>query len=441
MVNPQIPQQKLPVGQLAGAPSLTNNQPFVSAVLNSSVPTSGSMVPGHLPPSIGSLPTSSGGNMGEFPPQMLLSSGPGSLAMMSNGIGLGVPLSMQQGQGQGVPMPNGGNGQGLQGQQMQQNGLILGGMQNPQMGGNPNINQQQGQGQGQGQPKHYLPPQGQQQMQQQQMYQQQQLMQQRGAPNGQQQQQQQSQGQGQGGQGQGQGQGGQGQSQQQMTLSGTRPVRKPWHTQEDAVTRNSMIERIVGLLQQRRPNATSDWQEKLPHMAKRLENELYQQAESVAEYSDPTTLKNRLQLLALSMGNKQAAKQSQINGNGQPGPQGPNMAQGQGQGQIQGQGQGQVQGQSQGQYSSQQQSQSQMMQQQHQQHLHLQQQQSQQNPGTHMRTAQAAASQYPGQMGQLGPPGGNGYGYNGMDSQGHPQQQQVRHHILPSLLIIPDCQH
>ena len=36
-------------------------------------------------------------------------------------------------------------------------------------------------------------------------------------------------------------------------------------------------------------------------LAKRLENELYMQAETYAEYSDPYTLKNRLQHLALSL--------------------------------------------------------------------------------------------------------------------------------------------
>ena len=85
--------------------------------------------------------------------------------------------------------------------------------------------------------------------------------------------------------------------------------RKAWHTVEDGSIRNSMIERIVGLLQQRRPNATPVWQEKIPHMAKRLESELYIQAETLAEYSDPYTLKNRLEQLAMSMGNKLAAKQ------------------------------------------------------------------------------------------------------------------------------------
>jgi hypothetical protein len=275
-------------------------------------------------------------------------------------------------------------------------------MQNAQMPGNPVGNipgqvQQPGGGAGQ-----YLPPQNQQQLQQQQqMYQQQQLMQQqqRGVS------------------GQHPQAPGQQLQQQQTTLTGSKPVRKPWHTSEDATTRNNMIERIVGLLQQRRPNATPDWQEKLPHMAKRLENELYQQAESVDEYSDPLTLKNRLQLLALSMGNKQAAKQEANRGNGQPGPQG-----GQGQVPMMPQGQGQ-----QGQYGSQQQSQSQLMQQQHQQHLHLQQQQSLQNPGTHMRTAQAAAAQYPGQMAQGGPPNNNigGYGYNNGQGQMDVQQQQV----------------
>jgi hypothetical protein len=273
-------------------------------------------------------------------------------------------------------------------------------MQNIQMPGNP-VGNIPGQPQQQGGAGQYLPPQNQQQLQQQQqMYQQQQqqLMQQRA-------------GNGQHPQAPGQ------QPQQQTTLTGSKPVRKPWHTSEDVITRNNMIERIVGLLQQRRPNATPDWQEKLPHMAKRLENELYQQAESVDEYSDPLTLKNRLQLLALSMGNKQAAKQEANRGNGQPGAQG-----GQGQVSMMPQGQGQ-----QGQYGSQQQSQSQLMQQQHQQHLNLQQQQNLQNPGNHMRTAQAAAAQYPGQMAQGGPPNNNigGYNYNNGQGQMDVQQQQV----------------
>ena len=164
--------------------------------------------------------------------------------------------------------------------QAQMMGMNMGGMsgQQQQMGvGQMNPQQQQQQYQ---------------QMQQQQMYQQQMMQQQRGV----------------------------GSAPQPMPPSngGNKQPRKAWHTVEDGTIRTSMVERIVGLLQQRRPNATPDWQEKLPHMAKRLENELYVQAETLAEYSDPYTLKNRLQQLALSMGNKQAAKQPG-QGQGQPG--------------------------------------------------------------------------------------------------------------------------
>ena len=95
MQNMQQAQKQLPVSQL-GAGNLTNNQPFVSVVLNSSNVSAGTIPQTQLPPSIGSLPSAIGGGMGEFPPQMLLSSGQGNLPMMPNGIGIGVPLSMQQ---------------------------------------------------------------------------------------------------------------------------------------------------------------------------------------------------------------------------------------------------------------------------------------------------------------------------------------------------------
>jgi E1A/CREB-binding protein len=65
-----------------------------------------------------------------------------------------------------------------------------------------------------------------------------------------------------------------------------------------------MIKSIVQLLQQRRPNASADWHQKLPTMAKRLEEALYRNAASFDEYFDAATLKSRLQQLAQSMGGK-----------------------------------------------------------------------------------------------------------------------------------------
>lgn len=77
---------------------------------------------------------------------------------------------------------------------------------------------------------------------------------------------------------------------------------KPWHNPEHTQIRDSMIEEIVKLLKSRRPNAAEDWNGKLPHMAKRLEDALYHEASSYEEYSERSTLKQRLQQLALSMG-------------------------------------------------------------------------------------------------------------------------------------------
>lgn len=87
-------------------------------------------------------------------------------------------------------------------------------------------------------------------------------------------------------------------------------ARKMWHsvTDGDAANRKTMCDRIVALLQHRKPNAAVEWHEKLPHMAKRLEEALYNQASSLDEYMDSNTLKTRLQQLAHQMGGKQAAK-------------------------------------------------------------------------------------------------------------------------------------
>jgi hypothetical protein len=166
--------------------------------------------------------------------------------------------------------------------------------------------------------------------------------------------------------------------------------RKAWHNMtDDTPIRTQMIERIITLLQQRRPNATSDWQEKLPHMAKRLESELYSLADSRDEYSDPSTLKNRLQQLALSMGNKQQVKPGAPGAPGssafpmqQPMMQQPNMPV-----------------------------------------------QNSMNAAS-MRTAHAAASQYPGQA--------PGFGYNGgMDSMGQPVRYRSATVHVKHLRIIP----
>jgi E1A/CREB-binding protein len=87
-----------------------------------------------------------------------------------------------------------------------------------------------------------------------------------------------------------------------LSIAGSTP--KPWHSESHAQAKRDMNTQIIELLRLRRPNATSDWQQKLPQMAKRLEEALYSDAASFQEYSDRSTLKGRLQLLASSMGNR-----------------------------------------------------------------------------------------------------------------------------------------
>ena len=109
--------------------------------------------------------------------------------------------------------------------------------------------------------------------------------------------------------------------------------RKPWHSPENAAIREFIASQIVTLLQQRRPNATEDWQQKLPSMGKRLEDALYGKANSLEEYKDTSTLKTRLQQLAQQMNNKNqnsrapqpAAVPQQFAPQQQAGPGGPVM--------------------------------------------------------------------------------------------------------------------
>jgi hypothetical protein len=81
-----------------------------------------------------------------------------------------------------------------------------------------------------------------------------------------------------------------------------------WQSELDLPQRRKMITKIVSLLQQRKPNAPNDWVEKLPEIARRLEDSLYRTASSAEEYDNFNTLKHRLQQLALSMGTRAAKK-------------------------------------------------------------------------------------------------------------------------------------
>ena len=76
-----------------------------------------------------------------------------------------------------------------------------------------------------------------------------------------------------------------------------------WYFQDQHLQeRRKMITNIARLLQARTPNATADWTQRLPQMSQRLEDWLFRSATSFEEYRDTSTLKKRLQALALVMG-------------------------------------------------------------------------------------------------------------------------------------------
>ena len=75
--------------------------------------------------------------------------------------------------------------------------------------------------------------------------------------------------------------------------NGEHPGLKAWHSMKHTSRRASMIEPIIACLKQTH-GGIPELIEKIPRMAKRMENELYMQAKSLAEYSDPVTLRNRL---------------------------------------------------------------------------------------------------------------------------------------------------
>lgn len=65
-----------------------------------------------------------------------------------------------------------------------------------------------------------------------------------------------------------------------------------------------MIQNIVQLLKQRDKNSSQEWLNKLPQMVKQLEVSLYRSAPSFEAYADKSTLKQRLQRLAMEIAKK-----------------------------------------------------------------------------------------------------------------------------------------
>merc|ERR1719262_1680894 len=94
-----------------------------------------------------------------------------------------------------------------------------------------------------------------------------------------------------------------------------------WYAQDVHLQeRRKTITNIARLLQARKPNAPAEWMQKLPQMARRLEESLFRSALSFEEYKDTQTLKRRLQALAIAMGLRaqQQKQKSDLNPDAMP---------------------------------------------------------------------------------------------------------------------------
>lgn len=77
-----------------------------------------------------------------------------------------------------------------------------------------------------------------------------------------------------------------------------------WQSNDDIGHRREMIQNIMKLLKRQDTSMPPEWQSKLPLIVKQLEVVLYRSAQSFATYSDTSTLKERLRLVALESSHK-----------------------------------------------------------------------------------------------------------------------------------------
>ncbi|KAL3945078.1 MAG: hypothetical protein SGBAC_000869 [Bacillariaceae sp.] len=91
-----------------------------------------------------------------------------------------------------------------------------------------------------------------------------------------------------------------------------------WQSNADLPDRRRIIFSILEVIRQMRPD-TNKISQKLPHMAKSLEEHLYRSAQTKEEYLDPSTLKKRLQLIAHGLELHRSTTSSDQGGNDQSG--------------------------------------------------------------------------------------------------------------------------
>lgn len=88
-----------------------------------------------------------------------------------------------------------------------------------------------------------------------------------------------------------------------------------WQSNADLPDRRRIIFSILEVIRQMRPD-TNKISQKLPHMAKSLEEHLYRSAQTKEEYLDPSTLKKRLQLIAHGLEIHRSTSSSSVNSHG-----------------------------------------------------------------------------------------------------------------------------
>mmetsp|Transcript_73158 Transcript_73158/g.208456 ORF Transcript_73158/g.208456 Transcript_73158/m.208456 type:complete len:242 (+) Transcript_73158:211-936(+) len=91
---------------------------------------------------------------------------------------------------------------------------------------------------------------------------------------------------------------------------------------QDDITelRRNIVTTIIGMLEKKKPDAPEAWKQRLPDMATRLEQTLYRESSSLADYANRDTLKNRLHQLAIRIRNaRQEHRRQRTNGDGADG--------------------------------------------------------------------------------------------------------------------------
>jgi len=94
------------------------------------------------------------------------------------------------------------------------------------------------------------------------------------------------------------------------------PFAGGWQSNHDLLLRRQTIMRIATLIERMQPNGCD--QQKLPSLAKKLEECLYRMAKTKEEYMNPVTLKKRLQVIACALGPKKPESLQNANNNTNP---------------------------------------------------------------------------------------------------------------------------